>query len=116
MFAHILMFTPRRDLSDDAKRSFARAFRRAVDEIPSVRRAVVGRSSVTAATYGNKIGLKTYEYAAVLEFDDGAGLGEYLTHPAHSELGRMFWDVCEESAIVDCEFVQVDTDSEDLLG
>lgn len=116
MFAHILMFTPKPDLSDEKKRSFARVFRRAVQEIPSVQRAVVGRSHVTAATYGTQLGLKTYEYAAVLEFDDKQGLVDYLNHDAHRELGKMFWDVCEETAIVDCDLRELGSEDDDLLG
>ena len=41
------------------------------------------------------------DYAAVLEFDDLAGLKEYLEHPAHQALGSRFMSSLESSAIFD---------------
>jgi Stress responsive A/B Barrel Domain len=44
-----------------------------------------------------------YEYAAVLEFDDGPGLLAYLEHPAHRQLGERFFSAFEEALMYDFE-------------
>jgi hypothetical protein len=41
------------------------------------------------------------DYGAVIEFDDLAGLREYLEHPAHKALGPRFMQSLEASAIFD---------------
>ena len=42
-----------------------------------------------------------YPYAAVLEFDDLAGLKAYLEHPAHERLGSTFFEAFEEALMYD---------------
>jgi len=42
-------------------------------------------------------------FAAILEFDDLAGLHDYLEHPAHQALGRHFMGSLAASAIYDYE-------------
>jgi hypothetical protein len=47
-----------------------------------------------------------YSYAAILEFDDLAGLRAYLAAPAHAQLAAYFHDVCEEALAYDFELQQ----------
>ena len=49
------------------------------------------------------MGDTTYEFAAILEFDDQAGLVAYLNHPSHEALGRAFWEVCRSTVVVEVE-------------
>ena len=42
-----------------------------------------------------------YPYAAVLEFDDLAGLKAYLEHPAHERLGSLFFEAFEDALMYD---------------
>lgn len=116
MFVHIVFFTPKPGLEASQRRSFAQSFRTAAKSIASVRRASIGHSTTTAASYGSQPGLTAFEYAAVVEFDDAHGLTDYLGHEAHRDLGRMFWELCEETAIVDCELRDASEDLEDLLA
>ena len=44
-----------------------------------------------------------YSHAALLEFDDVAGLRAYLEHPAHQELASRFFEAFEEALIYDFE-------------
>jgi hypothetical protein len=44
-----------------------------------------------------------YEYAAVLEFDDTAGLAAYLGHPAHQQLAERFFSAFAEALMYDFE-------------
>jgi hypothetical protein len=51
------------------------------------------------------MGETTYEFAAVLEFQDAAALTGYLQHPMHHELGRLFWDNCEKTVVSEVEYL-----------
>ena len=42
-----------------------------------------------------------YEYAALLDFDDVAGLKAYLDHPAHEVLANRFFRVIEDALMYD---------------
>jgi hypothetical protein len=47
-----------------------------------------------------------YEYAAVLEFDDEAGLKAYLEHPAHEQLGKRFFTAFADALMYDYEVAE----------
>lgn len=101
MIAHVVLFTPRADLTDDERRSFGDALERALTGIPSVRRFCVGRRVRTGAQYDALPG--DYEYCGVIEFDDRTALQAYLTHPAHAELGRLFYSTSRAAFAGDYE-------------
>lgn len=102
MIAHLVLFRPRGDLSSDARSALARAFEAALRDIPSVRRANVGRRLRQGHTYEALMDVD-YEYAAVLEFDDAAGLNAYLEHPAHERLASQFYEVIDRALMYDFE-------------
>jgi hypothetical protein len=89
MMLHVVLFTPRADLTAVEQRQFAAALERALGGIPSVRRYRVGRRIRTGAAYDALPG--SYDYCGVLEFDDLSGLEAYLRHPAHAGLGQLFY-------------------------
>ena len=47
--------------------------------------------------------MRHYEFAALLEFDDLAGLTAYLEHPAHDALAERFFKVVDEALMYDFE-------------
>jgi hypothetical protein len=49
-----------------------------------------------------------YQYAALLEFDDVAGLEAYLEHPAHEALGAQFFASFAEALMYDFELKEAD--------
>jgi hypothetical protein len=102
MLAHVLLFKPRPDMSVADRRAFAAAFEQAVREIPSIRRFRVGRRVTHGREYERAMTVD-YEYAAILEFDDVAGLQAYLRHPAHDELGTRLFAAMESGLIYDFE-------------
>jgi hypothetical protein len=57
-----------------------------------------------------------YQFAAVLEFDDEAGLKAYLEHPAHQQLGAQFFDVFEQALMYDFELTEGTTGLATLLS
>jgi hypothetical protein len=111
--AHIVLFQPKASVPSADLAGFAASLERACREIPSVRRASVGKAAAIDAGYSRSFG-DSYAYAAVFEFDDRDGLLQYLTHPIHQELGRLFWLVCERTAIVEVDLV--DAKNGDVAG
>jgi hypothetical protein len=100
MIAHIVLFKPRPELSAEAGERLADAFATAVRQIPSIRRARVGRRITHGRSYEALMPVD-YQFAAVLEFDDEAGLKAYLEHPAHQQLGALFFEAFEQALMYD---------------
>lgn len=102
MIAHVVLFRPKPDLSAaDASRLLA-AFEQALVGIPMIRRASVGRRVSIGRGY-EQLMRADYPYGAVLEFDDIAGLREYLEHPAHSDVGNAIFAAAEDILVYDFE-------------
>jgi hypothetical protein len=99
--AHIVLLTPRNDLSAADQALFASAFERAVRDIPAVRAVRVGRRISHGAGYESAA--PPFEIFAMIEFDDVAGLQEYLSHPAHQQLGARFATDVSAAAVYDFE-------------
>lgn len=57
-----------------------------------------------------------YEYAAIIDFDDAAGLKAYLAHPAHEELSQQFYATVERSLAYDYELLEGTEGIAGLLG
>jgi hypothetical protein len=99
---HIVLFHPRETLSDVDRTSFAAAYETALREIPSIRQARVGRRITHGRGY-EQLMRDDLQYAAVLEFDDLAGLLAYLQHPSHDELGNRLYEVADTVLVYDYE-------------
>jgi hypothetical protein len=108
--AHIVLFNPKRELTTDERQSFAQSIRASVRRIGGVQRALIGRAIAVTPQYDRTFGDKTYEYAAVLEFPDPTALRDYLNHPAHRELGRLFWDNCESAVVMEADLADALTE------
>ena len=108
MISHIVLFTPRASLTPEQRRTLVTALRAAVDGIPQIKRATIGRRLLL-----NRPGYETqmaehYEYSAILEFDSEADLRGYLDHPAHGELGKLLFTSAE--AVLAYDYAQLDVD------
>lgn len=104
MLAHVVLFRPRADLSAAERRLLVDALSAAIRDIPSVRRARVGRRVTHGRPY-ERLMRADYPYAALLEFDDLAGLEAYLRHPAHEQLAARFFESFEEALMYDYELM-----------
>lgn len=100
MIAHVVLFRPKANASAADRRALAESFAAAVREIPSVRRARIGRRVTHGAGY-EQLPQPDFTFAAILEFDDQAGLEAYLRHPAHAEPGRRIFEVMETGVVFD---------------
>lgn len=102
MIAHVVLFRPRPDLAAGDAEQLIAAFDRALKAIPSLRRARVGSRTKIGAQY-EQLPQPDFPYAAVLEFDDEAGLRAYLEHPEHAEVGQRFFASAEATLVYDFE-------------
>jgi stress responsive alpha/beta barrel protein len=102
MLTHLVLMTPRADLTDAQRWALVEAFERAVREIPTVRRVRVGRRLRHGAGY-EQMAAAAAEYIAQIDFDDLAGLQAYLRHPAHDELGARFGQSLSAAVVYDFE-------------
>ena len=102
MIVHLVLFRPRADLSTDEQHALATSFETALTQIPSIRRARVGKRIAVGRGYETMMHVN-YAYAAVIEFDDRAGLTAYLEHPSHQQLASLFFSAFEEALIYDFE-------------
>ena len=100
MILHVVLFRPRPGLGGEQRQSLAQAFASAIDNIPSIKRARIGRRRTHGRPY-EQLMREDYSHAAVLEFEDLAGLKAYLEHPAHNELGSRFFDCFEQALMYD---------------
>ena len=99
---HVVLFKPRPGLARADRDALVAAFERATREIPTVRGARVGRRVRHGAGY-ETTSPDLADYAAIIEFDDLAGLQTYLRHPAHQELGELFGTTCSSALVYDVE-------------
>jgi hypothetical protein len=102
MIAHVVLYELRPDLAPADRERFSAALRQAASEIPTLRRVRIGRRRHIGASYETAMPV-SYGFIGILEFDDEAGLKEYLEHPAHITLGQLFWQFSERSLVFDYE-------------
>jgi len=102
MVAHVVLFKVKPDLDAAVRQRLAAAFEQALREIPSIRRAHIGRRITHGRPYEQLMSVD-YEYAAILEFDSPAGLEAYLAHGAHDALGALFFEAFDVALMYDYE-------------
>ena len=100
MITHVVLFRPRAGLTDLERASVAEALQTAIRSIPSIRRARFGKRVTHGRPYEQAMRVD-YEYVALLDFDDVAGLKAYLEHPAHETLATRFFQVIDEGLMYD---------------
>ena len=105
MIAHVVLFRPRTGLSASDRQALAVSFEQALREIPSVRRATIGRRRQHGAGYEQRP-QEHYPYAAIIEFDDLSGLQQYLQHTAHADPAERLFAAIEAALVVDYEMIE----------
>ena len=103
MILHLVLFTPRPDLGADEQDRLAAALDHALTAIPSIVSYRVGRRIRIGAAYDALPG--GFDFCGVMEFADIDGLAAYLSHPAHVELGQLFYTTSVNACALDFEAV-----------
>jgi hypothetical protein len=102
MMLHVVLFKPKPNLDEDARRGLAKAFADAIDGISAIKKARIGRRCTHGRPYEQLMRVD-YTHAAILEFDDLDGLKAYLEHPVHAKLGSRFFECFEQALMYDFE-------------
>jgi hypothetical protein len=107
---HVVLFTPRADLSHTEIARLSTTLASALAGIPSVRRYQVGRRVRLGTAYDAAAPLD-FSYLVVVEIDDRDGLLAYLQHPLHEALGALFYETSALALASDFETVDHDVDA-----
>lgn len=106
MVVHMVLFRPKATLAEAERRALIASIEQASAAIPSVRRFRIGRAVADPPEYQVQ-GFPDLPYAAIIEFDDRAGLDAYLAHQAHGELGARFNASLEAALVYDYDVIDV---------
>lgn len=107
MIAHVVLFTPKPDLSDADRAALLDALVSASTGIPSIRRFRVGTRVKHGLAGYEQMMRDDYEFAAIIEFDDMHGLKAYLQHQSHVVIGQHFTKSAARSLAYDYEMGEV---------
>jgi hypothetical protein len=102
MVAHVVLFRPKPGITPSDREAMFDALQAAATGIPTVRRFQIG-SRVKHNPQYEQMMAQDFPYAAVIEFDDLAGLQTYLQHPKHQKLGELFYRLLEAGLVYDYE-------------
>jgi hypothetical protein len=104
MVIHVVLYRPKPNLEKTARSALIEAVSAARDEIPQIRRFVVGRRVGNGPQYllGN---FPDLPYLALVEFSNREGLDAYLAHPGHERLGALFNGTVEAGLVYDYDAV-----------
>jgi hypothetical protein len=105
MIAHVILFSPKPELTDADRRDLLDSLVAASAEIPSIRTFRVGRRVTHGLAGYEQLMRDDYEFAAIVEFDDMDGLTSYLAHPSHAAVGRHFMASAARSLAYDYALV-----------
>jgi len=106
MIVHVVLFSPRSDLSPTDRAAVLESLTKAAREIPSIRQLRIGQRIKHALPGYEQAMRDDYEYAVFIEFDDVAGLKAYLQHPSHAAAGQHFTTSAARALAYDYEIAQ----------
>jgi hypothetical protein len=105
VIAHVVLFRPKPDLTDDQRRAFVAALEHTLVNIPLIKRARVGRRVTVGRLYEEQ-NAHDFPFVAILEFDSEADLRAYFEHPAHQMLGAQFYVTSDAAFVFDYELLE----------
>jgi hypothetical protein len=103
---HVVLYRPRPGLDEAVRRGFVDALVATRAAVPAIRHFWVGRRLADGPAY-RMGGFPEFPYAAVVAFDDRAGLLAYLGHPLHDAVSAHFNSAAESAFIYDFEATEV---------
>lgn len=112
MIVHVILFSPRADLSESHRLELLDGLAAASKGVPSIRRFRVGRRVRHGLPGYEQTMHEDYEFAAIVEFDDVDGLKAYLAHPLHTGIGQHFTSSASSSLAYDYVMVEAGEESE----
>ena len=107
MIVHLVLFTPRDGLADQDRWRVVSALDHVLTTIPSIRRYQVGRRIRLGTAY-DALSPGPPHYCCIFEFETREDLRAYLEHPAHVELGQLFYETSSSAQAFDFDTVDAD--------
>jgi hypothetical protein len=108
MIVHVVLFSPKPDLSAADRTAALDALQSVSKNIPAIKRLRIGRRMKHALPGYEQMMRDDYEYAVFIEFDDVEGLKAYLQHPAHRAAGHHFSASASKALAYDYEVAEAD--------
>ena len=108
MILHIVLYQPKITASAEELLELSRAIEKVCRDIPTIKQSRVGKASNFGFAYKTWPYDQNIGYMAMFEFDDFNGLREYLDHPSHKELAKLFWSTCDKPIILDVSAISAD--------
>lgn len=105
MIAHVVLLTPRADLSPADRAHAIRTLASAASNAPDILRYRIGRRVRHGLPGYEQHMQQNYELALMMEFEDLDALRRYLTAPAHGALGHLFLAATSAALAYDYEIV-----------
>ena len=107
MIVHVVLFSPRADLSKADRRGLLDALVAASDEIPSIRSFRVGKRVRHGLPGYEQMMPEDFEFLVIIEVDALEALKGYLMHPSHAAFGAHFTQSSSAALAYDYEMVDV---------
>jgi hypothetical protein len=105
VIAHIVLLTPRSDLSATERAAAIGALAHAAAAVPEIKRCKIGRRMRHGLSGYEQLPQPAFEVVLLIELEDVDALKRYLGAPAHAALGHLFTTATAEAAAYDYEIV-----------
>ncbi len=105
MIAHLVLLTPRPELTAAQRAAAIDVLARAAADVPEILRFKIGRRIRHGLPGYEQLPQASYEVVLMLEMQDVDALKRYLSAPAHMALGHLFATATAEAAAYDYEIV-----------
>lgn len=105
MITHVVLLRPKADLPAERRQELIDSLRTALQAIPAIASARVGRRVLVGRAY-EQLMTTDYEYVAMLDFENLDGLRQYLDHPAHASLAAAFFATVQDALMYDFDLAE----------
>ena len=105
MIAHLVLLTPRPELTTAQRADAIDVLARAASDIPEIARFKIGRRIRHGLPGYEQLPQPLFEVVLMLELQDVDALKRYLSAPAHMALGHLFATATTEAAAYDYQIV-----------
>jgi hypothetical protein len=109
MIAHVILFTPRPDMTGAERQAVLKTLEVAAAAIPTISRIRVGARIRHGRPGYEQVMKEDFEYAVIIEFDTLEDLAAYLAHPQHAAIGKHFSESAAAALAYDYEMVDLKT-------
>jgi len=105
VIAHLVLLTPRPELTTAQRADAIDVLARAASDIPEIARFKIGRRIRHGLPGYEQLPQPSFEVVLMLELQDVDALKRYLSAPAHMALGHLFATATTEAAAYDYQIV-----------